>query len=121
MLSDECTVVVKIVSVDLKSLVIRLLCGNCKEDVVCDEGLVLCNNCDNMSTEEDCLRKSNVAFTGAFSASKINFIVTRSLVNQCFGTTDTTSKIQVAKSMLKSDVEATYNKIDNVISVFKKV
>ena len=104
MLSDECTVVVKIVSVDLKSLVTRLLCGNCKEDA-----------------EEDCSRKSNVAFTGAFSGSKINFIVTRSLVNQCFGTTDTTSKIQVAKSMLKSDVEATYNKIDNVISVLKKV
>ena len=65
------TITGTIVSVDIKSLTLRLKCPKCTKEVEADNGIVMCETCQTMSMVEDCPVNSQIMFSLLNSATKV--------------------------------------------------
>ena len=109
----------RIVSVNLKSMDDQLLCIKCKNHVVADDNIILCEICGNMSSATECVTSSNLSFTfQKDDGSKLECVVERSIAEECFQN-KIDNHVQFARLMINSNINLMINSIDNTVTSMK--
>ena len=90
----------KVVSVDLKTLRTQILCKKCKSEVILEDGMFDCENCDKISSEIECLKISKVAFTMVGIYERFNLTASKEIVEACYSMPISRKK-ELGKKILK--------------------
>ena len=115
-LSNE-SIVCKVISVNTKSFSPKLCCPTCLKEVHPDEGFVMCVACSNMTIPENCIKETVVPIKvqDITTNQKLQLISSHELLTKCFKE-DLLAKEKLARKMLLSSINLTYDKNDMIIS-----
>lgn len=114
LVSSKITTICTIGSVDLKSFNNKLICTSCKsEDLEKEDPYVICNSCGRMASIEKSLKQTDILFTVEDGAKRgIDLTCKPSIVENCFFLC-IKKKILLAKTMMASKLNVTYDSRDN--------
>ena len=110
----------KVVSIDLKTLRIQLLCKKWKSEVILEDGLFSCGKVDKMSSDIECLNIWKVGFTmiGINERSDLQEISLKETIEACYSMLIFRKK-EIGKKTLKTAIKVTFNTEDRTVELMQ--
>ena len=114
--TSKISITAKVVSLDMSTFDVKMLCPNCKTNATPDNSIVWCDTCSHVSSEELCIKVGDVKITALNTATneKVDLTVSHEIITNCFNCSiSIETKKDIAKKMMHETYELTYDSSKN--------